>query len=162
MPSPRSLPALAVCLLASLLVPGAGCARLGLGGDDRAPRRDRFAIAGLEEAQVRVALERLQRALVAEDADAVAALVSFPLRVGGRRVRTPQEMARDYRAIWTPSLQRLVLAQRVEELFVNVQGVMLGDGAVWLGAVCAPGSARGECRDPQVRVVAVNPELARR
>lgn len=153
----RSPIALAVCLLAL-----AGCARLGFGGEDHAPRRDRFAIAGLEEAQVRVALAELQRALAAEDAAAVAALVSFPLRVGGRRVRTPQEMARDYGAIWTPSLQRLVMAQRVEDLFVNVQGVMLGNGALWLGGVCAPESPRGACRDPQVRVIAVNPELARR
>lgn len=153
----RSPLALSLCLLAL-----AGCARLGLGGDDPAPRRDRFAIAGLEEAQVRTALAALQRALTAEDADAVAALVSFPLRVGGRRVRTPQEMARDYAAIWTPSLQRLVMAQRVEDLFVNVQGVMLGNGALWLGGVCASGSPAGTCRDPQVRVIAVNPELARR
>jgi hypothetical protein len=135
------------------------CGRFGGGRDVAAPPA-RFRIAGLEEAEVRAAFEALQRAVRAEDREAIADLVALPLRVGGGRVRTRDELLREHGTIWTPAVQRAVLAQRFETLFVNAQGVMLGDGVVWLAGVCASGPPREACLDPQVRIIAVNPGVA--
>jgi len=123
--------------------------------------RDRFEIAGLDAVRVRRTLEGLQAAIAAEDRAAVAVYVAFPLRVAGRRVRTPEEMWLGYRSIWTPAVQRTVLAQRFEDLYVTVHGVRIGDGAVWLSGVCDPEPQGEPCPNPRVRVTAVNPDAAR-
>jgi hypothetical protein len=38
-------------------------------------------------------------------------------------------------------------------LFANDQGVMIGDGQVWFGAVCDETS----CAEPRIRIIALNP-----
>lgn len=136
-----------------------GCARVGAGPPE--PARDRFEIAGLDAVRVRKALEGLQEAVANEDRAAVAVHVAFPLRVAGRRVRTPEEMWLGYRSIWTPAVQRTVLAQRFDELFVNVHGVRIGNGVVWLSGVCDSEPQAGSCPNPRVRVTAVNPDAAK-
>lgn len=154
---PSSL--LLVSVLAALTALGAGCR--GVGAGPPATRADRFEIAGLDAARVRTRFEALQAAVATEDRAALALQVSFPLRVAGRKVRAAEEMWRDYRAIWTPAVQRVVLAQRFEDLFVNVHGVMIGDGVVWFAGVCADGSPGTACAAPKVLVTAVNPDAAR-
>jgi hypothetical protein len=139
---------------------GPGCARFR-GSPDVAARPERFRIAGLEEHAVRDAFDAFQRAVRSEDREAIADLVALPLRVGGRRVRTRDELLREHGSIWTPAVQRIVLAQRFDELFVNAQGVMFGNGVVWMAGVCTAGSSPGACSDPRVRVIAVNPGSAR-
>jgi hypothetical protein len=154
-PSPVRLAAVAALLLAL----AGGCR--GVGAGPPAAPRDRFEIAGLDAARVRTSFEALQAAVASEDRAALALQVSFPLRVAGRKVRTAEEMWREYRSIWTPAVQRVVLAQRFDELFVNVHGVMIGDGVVWLAGVCADASPAGTCADAKVRVTAVNPDAAK-
>lgn len=144
---------------ALLLALGGGCG--GVGAGPPSTPRDRFEIAGLDAARVRTSFEALQAAVATEDRAALAVQVSFPLRVAGRKVRTAEEMWLEFRSIWTPAVQRAVLAQRFDALFVNVHGVMIGDGVVWLAGVCADDSPGGTCADPKVRVTAVNPDAAK-
>lgn len=149
----------ALLLLACVALATAGCGRF-FGGEPELAPAARFRIAGLEEAEVRATFEALQRAVQAEDREAIADLVALPMRIGSTRVRTRAELLRELDRVWTPAVQRAVLAQRFDQLFVNAQGVMVADGVLWLGGVCSSGSPRGACGVRQVRIVAVNPGAA--
>ena len=103
----------------------------------------------------RAAFDALQRAVAAHDAAAVAALVRFPIEVNlGRAPVTnasPGQFIAQYDRIVTPAIAAVVARQSWDALFVNAQGVMLGDGEVWLGGECAD----KDCTSMRVRVITI-------
>ncbi len=108
-----------------------------------------------DHAPFRDAFDRLQAAVAAHDGAAVAALVRFPIVVTLGRARapvaTPAEFIAQYDRIVTPAIAAVVAQQAWDALFVNAQGVMLGDGQVWLAGECADKA----CTTMQVRVVTI-------
>jgi len=82
----------------------------------------------------------LQRGIAAHDTAAVAALMRYPVRVSiagkSQKVADAAAFQRDYDKIVTPSLAKLIGEQKFDTLFVNWQGVMLGQGEVWINGVC--------------------------
>lgn len=82
----------------------------------------------------------LQQAVAKHDAAGVAALVHYPLAVKLRGkpaiIRTPQSFIADYDRILTPEIAAAVEKQKYEDLFVNYQGAMFGNGQVWIAAIC--------------------------
>lgn len=103
----------------------------------------------------RTAFDALQRGVAAHDAAAVAALVRFPIEVNPGRAPTtiasPGQFIAQYDRIVTPAIAAVVARQSWDTLFVNAQGVMLGDGEVWLGGECAD----KDCTALQVRVITI-------
>lgn len=103
----------------------------------------------------REAFDRLQAAVAAHDRAAVAALVRYPIEVGRGRTRAtvaaPAEFVARYDRIITPAIAAVIAQQQWDTLFVNAQGVMLGDGQVWLAATCADKA----CTAMQVRVATI-------
>ncbi|MEN4902998.1 hypothetical protein [Luteimonas sp. TWI1437] len=97
----------------------------------------------------------LQKGVAAHDAKAVAALPIYPLRVKvagqEREIADAAAFEREYDRIITADIARAVAAQTFDALFVNAQGVMLGNGQVWIGSVCADAA----CAHPQVGIVAI-------
>ena len=83
---------------------------------------------------------QLQQAVAAHDAAAVAGLVAYPITVthGGHAltVRSPAAFVKAYDRIVTPRIAKVIATADYERLFVNDQGIMLGDGEVWLNGVC--------------------------
>lgn len=84
--------------------------------------------------------DRLQQGIAADDKPAVAALVVYPLevRIDGkqRKIRNADQFVASWDGIVTPEIVRVVSKQRYRDLFVNWQGVMLGDGQVWINGIC--------------------------
>ena len=120
---------------------------------------DRFAVAGLTEAQVRKTFDALQAAVTADDADAVSRLVVYPLRVNGRsnrRIRDRRAFLAAYQDLFDAKLRSIVRRQRFEDLFVNWQGVMLGEGALWISGICERPSKPFECRNPRIGIITIN------
>jgi hypothetical protein len=133
-------------------------ALLLLAAGSRADQTDRFDFAGLTEAQVRTVFDALQTAVAADDAKAVSRLVIFPLRVnrpGAKQKRIPDVDAfvAAYPTIFDAKVRRVVREQRFEDLFANWQGVMIGQGVVWISGVCE--SRHGKCR---VGIITINPQ----
>jgi outer membrane biosynthesis protein TonB len=103
-------------------------------------------------------LSQLQRAVRANDRDAVVGLIDFPLRVNAqgtsRTYRDAESVERDYDRIFTSKVRRAILRQRAAKLFVRDQGAMIGDGEVWFDHSCA----NSQCSPlGPVRIKAVNP-----
>lgn len=93
----------------------------------------------------------LQVAMAADDRQAVARMVDYPLRtrIDGKAVTikdTSQFVAR-YDSLVTAKLKRAVAEQAYAKLFANAQGVSIGDGVVWFSGVG---------KDNAVRIIAIN------
>lgn len=105
--------------------------------------------------------EQLQSAVVAGDMQRVAALVRYPIRVhvAGKSttLRGPDDLIRHYRQVFTPAIAAAVTGQDYDKLFVNSQGVMFGDGQVWLSGICV----KTDCSQVDVKVIAIQDSPAR-
>jgi len=101
------------------------------------------------------AVKALQAAVAQQDAQKVAAMVSYPIRVmvAGKPVTLhgPAELVRQYPLIVTPDIAAAVTQQKYEELFVNARGVMFGDGQVWIAGICT----KTDCSQVVAKVVAI-------
>jgi hypothetical protein len=85
-------------------------------------------------------LINLQASVAKHDPAAVAALVHYPIKVNPGKhpitIKTPKAFIKDYDSIITHDISDVILKQKYEALFVNSQGVMLGDGEVWITGFC--------------------------
>ncbi|MDQ1064099.1 hypothetical protein B8X02_16290 [Stenotrophomonas rhizophila] len=94
----------------------------------------------------------LQRSVAAGDRAAVAGLMRYPVRVTiagkNQKVADAAAFQRDYDRIVTPALAKLIAEQKFDTLFVNWQGVMLGQGEVWINGTCLD----KECTKSDVKV----------
>jgi hypothetical protein len=94
-----------------------------------------------DPAKFRAVMTSLQQAVAKHDSNAVAALISYPVTInpGTRtpmRIRTPDAFVTSYDKIITPHIADVVKEQRYEDLFVNAQGAMFGNGEVWITGTC--------------------------
>jgi hypothetical protein len=122
---------------------------------------DRFAVAGMTEAQVRTVFDALQAAVTADDADAVSRVVIYPLTVNGprrkgRHIRSRRAFLAEYQDLFDAKHRAVVRRQRFEDLFANWQGVMLGDGELWIGGICERVIKPFKCVNPRFGVIVIN------
>jgi hypothetical protein len=76
----------------------------------------------------------------AGDAATVASLAKYPLRVATNgeeyEIDNEKTFVDNYDTIITPAIREVIVGQDFALLFVNQDGVMYGDGDVWLSAIC--------------------------
>jgi len=93
-----------------------------------------------DHVKVHTILTQLQQAVASHNAPAVAALVHYPIKVNpGKKpftVKNEKAFIKDYDRIITHDIQDAILKQKYENLFVNSQGAMIGDGEVWITGFC--------------------------
>lgn len=142
------------CLLASALCLPADLAWAD-GDFDRAVRD----LLGGDPAAYRTVIATFQKALQTGDAATAATLVHYPIDVevdGEKRVvRGPAEFAAAYQRILPPDLVAAVAGEPVEAMALTVEGVMLGQGEIWISAICEDDA----CTEEPVRVVAIQPAV---
>lgn len=102
-----------------------------------------YAVAGIENAaEFEKTFASLQAAVAANDRGKAADLILYPLRVNGWmdetngkstvQFATKQEVMDNYDEIFTTQVKAAIAKQKVADLFVNWQGVMVGKGEAWL------------------------------
>jgi hypothetical protein len=93
-----------------------------------------------DHVKVQQLLTALQQAVASHNAPAVASLVHYPIKVNpGKRpitIKNENAFIKDYDHIITPDIADAVFKQKYENLFVNSQGAMIGDGEVWITGFC--------------------------
>ncbi len=103
----------------------------------------------------RAAFEGIQAAVAAGDAVALADYIPFgeAITVDGqpRVFADAAAFAAAYGEIFTPDIVEAVLAQTYATLFVNSEGVMFGNGEVWLGGLCTDVA----CNSFEVKILAI-------
>ncbi|MGF6420344.1 hypothetical protein ABH900_003869 [Stenotrophomonas sp. AN71] len=90
-----------------------------------------------DAAQYEKVFNAFKIAVVGGDRAAVVEEVRFPLNIaGGKKITGPGEFQRSYEKIITPAVVKAVSEQDFSKVFVNQQGVMIGDGQIWLIGEC--------------------------
>lgn len=97
---------------------------------------DRFAVAGTTQAIAQQFLNRLQQANRSHNIRRLLPFMDWPLRVNFAAqqhltLRNPHQFLPYAQHIITPTIQRTIAQQSLTQLFVNAQGVMLGNGQIW-------------------------------
>lgn len=132
-----------------LLLLGSWLCLLIAGGAVVSAAANPYLVAGIENpVEFEAAFAAVQKAVVADDRGKVADFILLPLRVNGwldetqgkisRQFTSRQEVLDNYPEIFTPQVQAAIQKQKVDKLFVNWQGVMVGNGEVWLSAAVKP------------------------
>lgn len=88
-----------------------------------------------------------QQAVKDHDAEAVAALVDYPIgvEIKGKEtnIKSAKTFEENYDAIMTPPIAKAVVDQQYGELVVNYKGIMFGDGQVWISGICTDNECKG-------------------
>ncbi|HDS1512380.1 hypothetical protein I5U67_09595 [Stenotrophomonas maltophilia] len=105
-----------------------------------------------DAAQYEKVFNAFKAAVVGGDRAAVVEEVRFPLNIAnGKKITGPGEFQRNYEKIITPAVVKAVSGQDFGKVFVNQQGVMIGDGQVWLNGQCLDQS----CTKTEVKVITI-------
>ena len=116
-------------------------------------------VLGGDPGAYRAFVARLQAAIRSGDAAGVAALVAYPIMVvvdgAPRGIADAAAFAALYPSIVTPAIAAAVENESPGDMLVNAQGVMLGDGEIWISGVCAARDAA--CARPEIKVIAIQP-----
>jgi hypothetical protein len=103
----------------------------------------------------REAFDAIQADIAADDAEAFAAWVSYPIKVVAdgeeMTIGTAEQFVEHFDNIVTEEIAAVITEQKWQDLFVNYQGVMLGDGQVWLNGICKDTA----CAAFDVRIIAI-------
>ena len=93
------------------------------------------ALGAKTAASARAFLAQLQAAVQANNKEAIAGMVGYPLLVlrSGKRTRIQKKQAflADYSLIFTDPVRNAVLHQAAQCLFGNSSGAMVGSGELW-------------------------------
>ncbi|WCN39435.1 hypothetical protein [Aneurinibacillus uraniidurans] len=128
-----------VVILGLLLAVLAGSSTPGLAAiniSQYSSASNKYAIAGIEQPKKFEAFFVKFQTLVAEgDKKEVANYMKYPVVVNGKETanQTKKQFIKNYDKIFTPKVKKALANQKVENLFVNAQGVMVGDGEIWFG-----------------------------
>jgi hypothetical protein len=114
------------------------------------PLPDRFKVAGTSKQKATNFLYALQKNVKNNDKHAVAKLTQFPLRINKTHnktifIKNKTNFIKKYNQIISP-IKSLIINQKPNKLFVNSQGIMLGNGELW-----ARPNTRGE-----IKIIVIN------
>ena len=104
-------------------------------------------------ARYETTINAFQQAVAAGSKEDVAAFVRYPIRVSidgkAATISSSGAFISNYDAIMTPNIVGAIKAQKYEDLLVNSQGVMFGNGQAWLVGICLD----RKCRQSVVKVI---------
>lgn len=98
---------------------------------------ERIETAGITDAQAtKDFIARMREAAIAGDHETIASLVNYPFVTYDageptNTYETASDLLADYEQVVTPSVIEAMAEAQYADLFVNYQGAMIGDGAVW-------------------------------
>lgn len=109
-----------------------------------------YEVAGIDDpAEFTAYFAKLQTAVKNNKPAEVAALIAYPMNLNKDNktyvIYSKDELVKKYDRIFTSLVRDKLLAQKADKLFVNYQGVMVGDGELWIGE-----------RNNKLGVIAVN------
>lgn len=98
----------------------------------------------------------LVEAMGNSDAATIAGLAEYPLRVAANgesyEIQNADDFIENFDTLVTQDTRDAVAGQTYSQLFVNSDGVMLADGAVWMSNVCD----NGDCSSSHWAVISIN------
>jgi hypothetical protein len=122
----------------------------------RANSASNACVLGYDEQRVAVVLDALKKAATSMTPDPLAPYIEYPFIArspkGNIVIRSAGDLTRVFRRIFTEPVRSAILSQSLEDAFSNYQGVMIGNGQVWIGEVCRD----RECQNTKYVIRAIN------
>ncbi len=119
-------------------------------------QQDRFAIANTNTPQASAFLAKLQGLIKKNKVDDILNLVRYPLRNPLAKnlpaFKNKKQLQKQYSQIFNKQVQSAIVKQQSKKLFVNYQGVMIGNGEIWYDNA-------GTLNKPDIKIIAVNHHL---
>jgi hypothetical protein len=112
-------------------------------------------IAGLKPEEVKSFLKDLQNNAVKGDSERVCSMMAFPLRTSEGNIDNANICKSRYNRLFNKKVLNAIAAQKYENLFARDQGVMIGNGEIWISGVCKD----KDCKKYDLKVVTVNNEF---
>ena len=105
----------------------------------------RYGIAGIDDdSAVEVFLNHLKEAVANDKRITVASMVRYPItiNVSGHKetLRKKSQLLSKYELVFTSKVKEAIRSQEAQKLFVNYQGVVIGNGDIWFNRI--PGSQK--------------------
>jgi len=121
-------------------------------GQTVTPQSNKYEVAGIDDPRaVADFLRSLQQAVAKNERAKVAAMVNYPVSmiIRGRKLklRNQADFLRRYDVAINHKVKQAIADQKPDDLFVNYQGVMIGDGEIWFGH---------PYQSKQIKVIAIN------
>ncbi len=103
----------------------------------------------------RTAFDAIHKAVADGDKAGFAAWVSYPiaLTAGGKEmtIKDAKHFEEHYDTILTDEIKNAIATQKWQDLFVNYQGIMYGNGQVWLNGICKD----DKCAEFDVKIITI-------
>lgn len=118
--------------MAALLI--ASNAEASLQGQRHGDRFNGVYDVSITDEEVSCFLDKMKKAVQTEDGTQFSQLIHYPCSVflpSKLVLKTPEEFKANAPIILTPKMKNLILTTKSEDIFVNAQGFMMGDGAIW-------------------------------
>ncbi|MEW9097044.1 MAG: hypothetical protein AB2417_18360 [Clostridiaceae bacterium] len=98
---------------------------------------NRYSIAGIDNpSEFEAAFNNIKELVASDDKEKVYEYINFPINVhiDGKKVaiETKDQFIKNYDKIFNDNIKAKLANQKVEETFVNADGVMVGDGEIWI------------------------------
>lgn len=101
----------------------------------------------------------LKKAVSASDKNAVAAMVDYPITVsiGGKdvKIKSGKDFVLHYDHIFSDKIVAAIEKETYAALFANDQGIMIGNGEVWINGICLD----HDCKKQAVKIVTINSDI---
>ena len=101
----------------------------------------------------------LKKAVSAGDKNAVAAMVHYPITVsvGGKdvKIKSGKDFVSHYDHVFSDKIVAAIEKETYAALFANDQGIMIGDGEVWISGICLD----HDCKKQAVKIVTINSDI---
>lgn len=109
----------------------------------------------MDHAPFRTAFDAIQKAVTDGDKAAFASWVSYPidLTVADKpmTIKDAKHFEEHYDAILTQEIKDVITSQKWSALFANYQGVMFGNGQLWLSGICKD----EKCAEFDVKIITI-------
>lgn len=79
--------------------------------------------------------KEIQTAIKDNDKETLSQYINYPLVVNSQKIQNKNEFIKNYHTIVNKRVINAVLNQDIKKSFVNYQGVMIGNGQMWIAAI---------------------------
>ncbi|MFH0801822.1 MAG: hypothetical protein V2A78_05480 [bacterium] len=111
----------------------------------------------LDPNEVKSFLDLIKRCLTADDKQKFSSLMDFPITIMlyGKRVKIKNkgEFVKNYNEIINAKVRKSVSRQKYEDLFINCQGVMIGNGEIWFNSIVENPKTN---QKTELKIIAIN------
>src|SRR3989339_644910 len=120
--------------------------------------QNRFESSGLKEEEVKSFFLAIQNAVKNDNYSKLSKLISYPIKLLNNhghsvKILDEKDFVENFGSKFVDSKwKNIIVQQRVDNLFSNWRGVMIGSGEIWFSGLCS----NKECSKYEIKIIGIN------